>query len=117
MGWMGGRRARTLAARLPRGQMLAVIDDQAGRILALESSATICRAQSDGADLLLRALLTHIALTDPQAFQGLISGFSQSGFFAHQRLTGELTHEVAEILTGMFGEIAERVEATGKKTP
>jgi hypothetical protein len=89
------------------------MDDQAGRILSLESSLTDLQRSVTAHDLLLRALLTHLAMSDPKAFRGVIEGFAQSGFFGPRRLTGELTQEVSEILSGMFEEIALRVGGRG----
>ena len=85
------------------------MDDQSGRILAAESALADVQRSLTAHDLLLRALLAHVALSDPAGFQGLIAGFTQSGFFGADRLTGDLTREVSDILTGMFQEVEDRV--------
>jgi len=85
------------------------MDDLAGRVLATESALIDMQRSLTAHDLLLRALLTHMALSDPAGFQGLIAGFSRSGFFGEPRLNGELTAEIAQILTEMFGEVARGV--------
>lgn len=57
-------------------------------------------------DFLLRALLTHLAITSPASFEGLIGGFTRSRLYSSNGEAGELTREVAEQLTSMLEEIA-----------
>jgi hypothetical protein len=57
-------------------------------------------------DFLLRALLSHLALTDPQGFAGLVAGFTNSRLYHSPGTAGDLTREVAEQLTRMIEEIA-----------
>jgi hypothetical protein len=57
-------------------------------------------------DLILRSVLTHLALTDPRGFEGMIGGFINSRLYETPGSAGDLTREVAEHLTRMFQEIA-----------
>lgn len=57
-------------------------------------------------DILLRALLTHLAMSDPQGFAGLVAGFVHSKAYASTGADGEVTREVAQQLTAMIEEIA-----------
>ncbi|HYG25631.1 MAG TPA: hypothetical protein VD906_01875 [Caulobacteraceae bacterium] len=60
-------------------------------------------------DFLLRALLTHLALSDPRAFESLIQGFVHSRLHQASGEAGELTREIAQDLTRMVEEIAASV--------
>lgn len=55
---------------------------------------------------LLQALLTHLAVTSPQAFGALIGGFANSKLYGMDTPSGALTREVAEQLTSMLEDIA-----------
>lgn len=57
-------------------------------------------------DLILRSVLTHLALSDPRGFQAMIGGFLNSNLYDQPGSAGELTREVAEQLTRMFQEVA-----------
>ncbi|HEY8616034.1 hypothetical protein [Phenylobacterium sp.] len=84
--------------------------DEAGRILSLEAQLEDVKRTLVAHDFLLRALLTHLALSDPEAFGGLIGGFTQSGLYRADISAGDLTREVAHELTGMLEEVAASVE-------
>ena len=79
------------------------MDDQAGRILALESTLADAQRSLTVHDLLLRAVLTHLALREPAEFQALVQGFAKA---STRRLDGAMTPDVAEILAAMFEEVA-----------
>ncbi len=83
--------------------------DETGRILALESSLADVQRSLTAHDFLLRALLTHLALSDPQAFRRLIEGFTLSGFYKPADPAGLMAGEVAHELTVLLEEIARRV--------
>lgn len=85
--------------------------DEAGRILALEAQLADTQRSLTAHDFLLRALLTHLALSDPEAFQGLVGGFARSGLYGEGACGGELTREVGHELTDILEEVAARVAA------
>lgn len=89
--------------------MGGVIDDQSGRILALESTLVDAQRSLTAHDLLLRALLTHLALGDPGAFARLRHGVEQAEIYRDQGLSGAMTRDVAEIITAMLDEITAGV--------
>jgi len=60
-------------------------------------------------DFLLRALLTHLALSEPQSFQAMIGGFVHSRLHGASGEAGDLTREIAGDLTTMLEEIAASV--------
>lgn len=72
---------------------------EAARIAALERSLM-------AHDLILRSVLSHLALTDPRGFEAMIDGFLQSRRYQSPGSAGDLTREVAEQLTQMFQEVA-----------
>lgn len=84
--------------------------DEAGRILALEAQLADTQRSLTAHDFLLRALLTHLALSEPDAFSGLVGGFARSGLYG-DAASGELTREVAHELTDILEEVATRVAA------
>lgn len=57
-------------------------------------------------DMLLRAVLTHLAMTDPKAIAGIVAGFAHSRRYAEHGAQGELTREVAQELTELLEEVA-----------
>lgn len=85
------------------------MDDQAGRILSLEASLADVQRSLTVHDLLLRAVLTHLALSEPEAFRSLIDGFAKSGLYGFDPLRGAMTYEVSATLTEMFEEVAAGV--------
>lgn len=84
--------------------------DEAGRILALEAQLADTQRSLTAHDFLLRALLTHLALSEPDAFQGLVGGFARSGLYGDGAPSG-LSREVAHELTDILEEVAARVAA------
>lgn len=84
--------------------------DEAGRILALEAQLADTQRSLTAHDFLLRALLTHLALSEPDAFQGLVGGFTRSGLYG-DGAAGGLTREVGHELTDILEEVAARVAA------
>jgi hypothetical protein len=87
--------------------------DDTGRVLALESALADVQRSLTAHDFLLRALLTQLALTEPQAFRRLIEGFTISGFYKPTDPAGMMAGEVAHELTDLLEEIASRVEGRG----
>jgi hypothetical protein len=87
--------------------------DDTGRILALESGLGDLQRSVTAHDFLLRALITHLALSDPQAFRRLIEGFTVSGFYKPTDPSSPIAGEVAHELTELLEEIARRVEGRG----
>jgi hypothetical protein len=57
-------------------------------------------------DLILRSVLTHLAMTDPRGFEAMIGGFLNSNLYEAPGSAGDLTREVAEQLTRLFQEVA-----------
>lgn len=86
--------------------------DESTRILALEAALDDAKRSLVAHDFLLRALLTHLALSEPRSFEGLIGGFTKSGLYGSQGSAGELTREVAWELTTMLEDIAASVGRT-----
>jgi hypothetical protein len=58
-------------------------------------------------DLILRSVLTHLAMTDPRGFEAMIGGFLNSNLYDTPGSAGDLTREVAEQLTHLFQEVAK----------
>ncbi|WP_374473113.1 hypothetical protein [Phenylobacterium sp.] len=84
--------------------------DEAGRILSLEAQLEDVKRTLVAHDFLLRALLTHLALSDPEAFGGLIGGFAKSGLYRAEGSAGDLTREVAYELTQLLEEVAASLD-------
>jgi hypothetical protein len=87
--------------------------DDTGRILALESTLADVQRSLTAHDFLLRALITHLALSEPQAFRRLIEGFTLSGFYKPTDPASPIAGEVAHELTALLEEIASRVDGRG----
>jgi hypothetical protein len=85
--------------------------DESGRILSLEAQLEDARRAIVAHDFLLRALLSHLALNDPDAFRGLVDGFAQTGFYRPDVQAPELAREVAHELTDLLDEVAATVAA------
>ncbi|WP_411288629.1 hypothetical protein [Phenylobacterium sp.] len=81
------------------------MSEDMGRVLSLEAQLEDTQRSLIAHDFLLRALLTHLALSDPQAFGGLIGGFSQSGLYRTSG-SGGMTRDVAHELTTMLEDIS-----------
>lgn len=86
-----------------------MMDDQSGRILALESTLADAQQSLTAHDLLLRALLTHLALGDPGAFARLRHGVERAEIYRDQGLSGAMTRDVGDVIAAMLDEIAEGV--------
>ncbi|MET0274730.1 MAG: hypothetical protein ABW360_17220 [Phenylobacterium sp.] len=84
--------------------------DDSGRVLALESALADLQRSVTAHDFLLRALVTQLALSDPQAFRRLIEGFTVAGFYKPTDPASPMAGEVAHELTVLLEEIAGRVE-------
>jgi hypothetical protein len=87
-----------------------MMGDEAGRIMALEAALDDAKRSLIAHDFLLRALITHLALSDPAAFEGLVGGLTRSGLYGEQAGAGALTREVAWELTSMLEDIAAGVK-------
>jgi hypothetical protein len=87
--------------------------DEGTRVMALEAALEDVKRSLVTHDFLLRALLTHLALSEPRAFERLIGGFTQSGLYGTHGPAGELTREVAWELTALLEDIVARVPRGG----
>lgn len=58
-----------------------------------------------GHEFLLRALLTHLAMTEPGAFASIIEGVRQSQRHAAGGGAGELTRDVADQLERLLAAV------------
>lgn len=86
------------------------------RVLSLQAegfeggdlAARLARAERSllAHDFLLRALLTHLAVTSPQAYGALIGGFVKSKLYGSSGSAGELTREMADDLVRLLEDIA-----------
>jgi len=74
-------------------------DADESRLAALERSLL-------AHDLILRSVLTHLAMSDPRGFEAMIGGFLNSNLYETPGSAGDLTREVAEQLTRLFQEVA-----------
>jgi hypothetical protein len=81
-----------------------VADDLEARLARAERSLV-------AHDFLLRALLTHLAIVDSQAYGALIGGFTHSRLYSSSGTAGELTREIADQLTTMLEDIAGSLPA------
>ena len=86
------------------------MSEDMGRILSLEAQLEDTQRSLIAHDFLLRALLTHLALSDPQAFGGLIGGFTQSGLYRTTGSGGGMTRDVAHELTTMLEDISASLQ-------
>jgi hypothetical protein len=84
--------------------------DEAGRIMALEAALEDAKRSLIAHDFLLRGLLTHLALSEPRAFEGLVGGLTRSGLYGSHAAAGELTRDVAWELTSMLEDIAASLD-------
>lgn len=88
------------------------MNDNATRILTLEGRLDDVQKILMAHDLLLRGLLAHLAVTEPEVFRQLESGLAGLKFFREGGAGGELPREVAEELTAILGEIDRSVKAS-----
>ncbi len=74
---------------------------------AHDTAGLLARAQRRLAahDLLLRALLTHLALSDPESYRGIVGGFARSSAL---RSAGP-AQDAMEELTRLVEEVARSV--------
>jgi hypothetical protein len=84
--------------------------DDATRILALEGRLDDLQRTLMAHDLLLRALLAHLAVTEPEAFRQLAKTLGGLTVFRAGGAGGELPAEVAQELADILGEITRSVE-------
>lgn len=84
--------------------------DEATHILALEARLDDVQASLMAHDLLLRALLAHLALSEPEAFQRIRETLSGLKFFREGGAGGELPREVSEQISAILGEISRQVD-------
>lgn len=87
---------------------MAMIDDTT-RILALEARVDEVQKLLMAHDLLLRGLLAHLALAEPEYFAQLTKGLTSLRFFREGGAGGELPREVAEELNAILGEVSRGV--------
>jgi hypothetical protein len=73
---------------------------------ALSAQLAAARRTLVAHDLLLRSLLTWLALRDPQGFQGVVGGFTRSKVYGSGGEAGALTREIADELAAMIEDIA-----------
>jgi hypothetical protein len=76
--------------------------------MGVELEARLDRAERSLAahDMLLRAILTHIAMSDPQALAGVVGGLTHSRRYDDPGPAGALTREVAQELTTLIEDVA-----------
>jgi hypothetical protein len=82
-----------------------MIDDTT-RILALEARLDEAQKVLMAHDLLLRGLLAHLAVSEPEVFGQLEQGLAGLKFFREGGAGGELPREVADEIAAIFGDIA-----------
>lgn len=89
-----------------------MIDDQT-RILALEARLDDAQKVLMAHDLLLRALLAHLAVSEPESFRQLSETLEGLKFYRAGGGGGELPREVAQEIGEILGEIRRSVGARG----
>lgn len=87
--------------------------DDGGRFLALEAQILELQRSLTTHDFLLRALVTQLAIAEPQAFERLVAGFARSGFYHSDPSASALTREVSAELSDFLDEIASSVARRG----
>jgi hypothetical protein len=65
-------------------------------------------------DLLIRGLLAHLAVREPDAFRQLERSLSGLKFFRAGGAGGEIPLEVAQEVSDILGEISDRVAGRGR---
>ncbi|HSV02505.1 MAG TPA: hypothetical protein VLI41_04805 [Phenylobacterium sp.] len=83
--------------------------DQTTHILALEARLDEMQASLMAHDLLVRSLLAHLALADPEAFKTVEQSLGALKFFRQGGGGGELPREVADEIALILGEIDTQV--------
>jgi hypothetical protein len=89
-----------------------MIDDTT-RILALEARLDEAQKVLMAHDLLLRGLLAHLAMGEPEVFAQLEAGLAGLKFFREGGAGGELPREVADEIGAILGEISRSVARRG----
>ena len=89
-----------------------MIDDTT-RILALEARLDEAQKVLMAHDLLLRGLLAHLAMSEPEVFGQLEAGLAGLKFFREGGAGGELPREVADEIGAILGEISRSVARRG----
>ena len=79
--------------------------DDPTRILALEARLDDVQKTLMAHDLLLRGLLAHLAVSEPDSFGQMANMLSGLKFFRDGGAGGELPREVAQELGEILGEI------------
>lgn len=83
--------------------------DDATRILALEGRLDDVQRMQMAHDLLVRALLAQLALSDPQAFRQISASLTGLKFLRDGGAGGEMPREVSQEIGAILGEIARSV--------
>jgi len=81
------------------------------RILALEARLDDVQASLMAHDLLVRALLAHLAVAEPEAFRQVAERVGGLKVYREGGAGGELPREVAEEVAEILGEITRTVAA------
>jgi hypothetical protein len=87
--------------------------DDSTRILALEARLDDVQKLLMAHDLLLRALVAHLAAGEPDTFKQLEEALIGRKFFREGGAGGELPREVAEELQAIFGEVTRSLKRQG----
>jgi len=84
--------------------------DQTTHILALEARLDEVQATLMAHDLLVRMLLAHLALVDPEAFRRIEGRLSGLKYFRQGGGGGELPRQVAEEIALILNEVSGESE-------
>lgn len=87
--------------------------DQTTHILALEARLDEMQGTLMAHDLLLRSLLAHLALADPEAFRAIETRLSGLKYFRQGGGGGELPRAVAEEVALILGEVTRQASRRG----
>lgn len=82
--------------------------ETASEVLALQAALEDAKRSLIAHDFLVRALLTHLAVSDPKAFNGVVDGLKKAVLYGEGG-DGELTREVAWELTRILEDVARRL--------
>lgn len=88
--------------------------DEVTRILALEGRLDDTQRTLMAHDLLIRALLAHLAVAEPDTFRQIGETLAGQRVFREGGAGGELPREVAQELVEILGEISRSVEKRGR---
>lgn len=81
------------------------MSDDTTRILALEGRLDDVQRTQMAHDLLIRALLAQLALTEPEAFRQIDASLASLKFLRDGGSGGELPREVSQEIAVILGEI------------